>query len=359
VDVDMDSFKKIDKRKRKTIRSSAFAIGVSKSTLHRRILEGVIRLHSSALKPFLTEANKVARLSFCTNMIDPLSLNGDAEPRFYGQWNRVHIDEKWFYLTEASGSYYLAVDEDEPQRVCKSKKFIMKVMFLAAVARPRWDRVKNQWFTGLIGLWPLVYTAKAKRNSKNRPAGTPETKAIESVNKEVTKRFLIEKVFPAIRESWPRRLASNPECGSIEVFVQQDNARPHPAVDDPELLAEGDQGGMRIRMTCQPPNSPDLNVLDLGFFRAIQSLQYQHAPRNVDELISAVETSFYDMERSKLDKIFLTLQQCFIEVMKCGGGNNYKLPHMSKDRLGRQGALPETLTCPTSLYQSAKAHQTP
>lgn len=29
-----------------------------------------------------------------------------------------------------------------------------------------------------------------------------------------------------------------------------------------------------IRMLYQPPNSPDLNVLDLGFFAAIQSIQY-------------------------------------------------------------------------------------
>lgn len=30
-----------------------------------------------------------------------------------------------------------------------------------------------------------------------------------------------------------------------------------------------------------------MNVLDLGFFRALQSLQYQEAHRNVDELVDA------------------------------------------------------------------------
>lgn len=35
----------------------------------------------------------------------------------------------------------------------------------------------------------------------------------------------------------------------------------------------------------QPPNNPDINVLDLGLFNAIQTLQYQTAARNIDELI--------------------------------------------------------------------------
>lgn len=39
---------------------------------------------------------------------------------------------------------------------------------------------------------------------------------------------------------------------------------------------------------CQPPNSPDLNVLDLGFFRAIQSLKYKEASKTIDELVSGV-----------------------------------------------------------------------
>lgn len=39
---------------------------------------------------------------------------------------------------------------------------------------------------------------------------------------------------------------------------------------------------------CQPPYSPDFNVLDLGYFRAIQTLQHKEAPKTVDELVRAV-----------------------------------------------------------------------
>ncbi|KAJ0034614.1 hypothetical protein Pint_26432 [Pistacia integerrima] len=51
--------------------------------------------------------------------------------------NIIHVDEKWFYMTKQSEKYYLLPDEDEPLRTCKSKTFITKVMFLAAVTRPR------------------------------------------------------------------------------------------------------------------------------------------------------------------------------------------------------------------------------
>ena len=64
----------------------------------------------------------------------------------------AHIDEKRFYLTEEKGRYYLEKDENEPQRQVKSKRFVAKVIFLAAVARPRYDTHNNEWFDSKIGI---------------------------------------------------------------------------------------------------------------------------------------------------------------------------------------------------------------
>ncbi|KAG3034460.1 hypothetical protein PC120_g1430 [Phytophthora cactorum] len=61
------------------------------------------------------------------------------------------------------------------------------------------------------------------------------------------------------------------------VYVQQDNAEPHVLEDDSELEAAGSIGGWTIQMRCQLPRSPDLNVLDLGYFSFIQALQYRKA----------------------------------------------------------------------------------
>ena len=93
----------------------------------------------------------------------------------------VHVDEKWFYMTQKTRRHYLAPDEEEPHRTTKWKRYSTKVMFLAAVARPRWDTIRNQPFDGKLGIGPFISIKEARRNSRNRPAGTPVTKVMTSV----------------------------------------------------------------------------------------------------------------------------------------------------------------------------------
>ncbi|XP_031120346.1 uncharacterized protein LOC116023482 [Ipomoea triloba] len=249
---------RIPLNRRTTIRSMASALSMLKTSLHRRVKEGSLKSHSNVIKLMLTEENR---------------------------------------------------KEDEPYRTCKSKKFITKVMFLCDVARPRFDLERNEMFDGKIGMFPFVYKEPAKRRSKNREAGTLETKPIESVNKEVTRTWLIDYVLPAIRAKWP-------PSSSKTIYIQQDNARRHITMNDVEFLEAAKKDGFDIHLTCQPPNSPDMNVSDLGFFRALQSLQHQEAPRNVDELVAATHKAFNEISVESLSNVFLTLQLCMVEVMK-------------------------------------------
>jgi hypothetical protein len=71
---------------------------------------------------------------------------------------------------------------------------------------------------------------------------------------------MINKVLPAIRAKWPR------EDVNKSIFIQQDNAPSHLKVDDHQFCEVAKQDGFDIRLICQPPNSPDFNILDLGFF---------------------------------------------------------------------------------------------
>lgn len=128
---------------------------MAKSTLHRRIKEGDIRAHTNAIKPFLTDENKKVRLTFCLEKLKQASLS--TNPEFDEMFNVVHIDEKWFYQTKESERYYLLPEESDLIRTCKSKRFITKVMFLAAVARPRFDDDNNTQFDGKIGIFPFVH----------------------------------------------------------------------------------------------------------------------------------------------------------------------------------------------------------
>ena len=134
-------------------------------------------------------------------------------------------------------------------------------------------------------------------------AGTLETKPILLVTKDVMRSCLIQKVLPVIRAKWPR------DTEDI-VFIQQDNARPHIDPNDAEFLGAASSDGFNIHLSYQPPNSPDMNVLDLGFFRAIQSLQQQEALSTVDELVNAIVKAFNELPPQSLNRVFLSLQQC-------------------------------------------------
>jgi hypothetical protein len=51
-------------------------------------------------------------------------------------------------------------------------------MFLAAVARPRFNAAGECTFDGKIGMWPFAELQPAKRSSVNRPRGTMEWKQL-------------------------------------------------------------------------------------------------------------------------------------------------------------------------------------
>nr|XP_017226371.1 PREDICTED: uncharacterized protein LOC108202480 isoform X1 [Daucus carota subsp. sativus] len=164
IEIDRDEVSQVPLRRRTNIRSLACAINMAKSTLHRRIKEGGnIRSHTNAIKPHLTNENKMTRLAFCLKKLKRESL--DTKPEFEEMFDVVHIDEKWFFQTKETERYYLLPEETDPVRTCKSKRFITKIMFLAAVARPQFDGDNNILFDGKIEIFPFVYKEPAQRSS--------------------------------------------------------------------------------------------------------------------------------------------------------------------------------------------------
>ncbi|KAK9723577.1 hypothetical protein RND81_05G009400 [Saponaria officinalis] len=330
--IDLEKVRSIPLSKRSTLTKLATHMNLHISTVTRLVKKGSIRRHSNAIKPALTDANKIARVKWCLGKIVKSTLNDGL--LFEPMYNVVHIDEKWFLMTKTAQNYYLLPDEIEPHRTYKSKRFITKIMFMAAVARPVFSSNGSLLFDGKIGIFHFTYEQAARRQSKNRPKGTMEVKPIESITKVVIKQCLIEKVIPVIKAKWP-------EGASKTIYIQQDNATPHIAGNDTDFLHVAQADGFDIRVVCQPSNSPDLNVLDLGFFRSIQSLQDEKSPNNISELLDAVTSAYEEVEPQKLKHVWLSLKYCMNEILRVKGNNNYKLPHVGKQRLERLGLLPD------------------
>ena len=209
----------------------------------------------------------------------------------------------------------------------------MKIMFLCAVARPRYDTNKNAWFDGKIGIWPIGKWEPAKRSSKKRAKGMPVWKS-QSIMQDVYHEYLIQKFLPVVKERWPMR--------NRRIWLQQDGAKSHILEDDVEFKEVVDEIGLNLTMFTQSPNSPDTNILDLGFLRAIQSFN-DDCPANEEELIKLVEKAYGEYPFCKLNRVWLTLQSCLNMIIENDGGNDYKIPQMGKESLERRGLLPGVL----------------
>jgi hypothetical protein len=55
-------------------------------------------------------------------------------------------------MTKRNRTYYLLYEEQDPVRTIHNKNSIRKVMFLTAVAKPRYDEKGKETFDGKIGI---------------------------------------------------------------------------------------------------------------------------------------------------------------------------------------------------------------
>ena len=99
----------------------------------------------------------------------------------------------------------------------------------------------------------------AKWKLKNRPKGTLVWKN-KTVTKDVYRELLLSKLILAILENWPSR-----DRMSRTIFIQQDGAKKHIHEDDEEFNNTLMEQNINAKLYTQTLNSPDINLLDLGF----------------------------------------------------------------------------------------------
>lgn len=107
-------------------------------------------------------------------------------------------------------------------------------------------------------------------------------------------QYTYQKAVQAIQDPWPED-----DVGKT-IFIHQDNARTHVLPIDEAFLDDVAQIDLEIQLVQQPPNSPDMNVLDLSFFRSIQFLTDCRGPKTIRELIEGAGEEFYNYEVNKL-----------------------------------------------------------
>ena len=158
-------------------------------------------------------------------------------------------------------------------------------MFLAAAARPRGE------FDGKKGIWSIVEFKESTRKSKCYQRGDIYPYNMK-LNKSTYKQFLLGHLIPALKSKWPNRTEN--------IIIIQDNATPHNIVLDDDVLRVCSERGWNIKILLQLPKSLDLNVLDLGFFNSVQSLQNKNLFHFMEKLIDAIKNVFCELPKEKL-----------------------------------------------------------
>ena len=112
--------------------------------------------------------------------------------------------------------------------------------------------------------------------------------------------------------------------------------------DDKEFNDALMEQSINAELYMQAANSPDVNLLDLGFFRAILSLT-NATPNNKEELIQVVSTAYDNYLMNKIYHTWLTLQCCFNKIILHDRDNDYNIEHILKEKLECTGQLLDVL----------------
>ena len=116
-------------------------MGVLNTIVQHWIVASTIHVHSNLLKPILKEENKLARLLMANHFRDPHDLS-----KYQNMRDHIHLDEKWFFLSQEKEWYLLLPDEKNPKHCVRHKLHITKVTFLCTVERLHFNPAANSWW---------------------------------------------------------------------------------------------------------------------------------------------------------------------------------------------------------------------
>jgi hypothetical protein len=82
-------------------------------------------------------------------------------------------------------------------------------------------------------------------------------------------------------------------------------------------------------MDTQPSNSPDLNILDLGFFHSlkVRAGHLKHRAHNIDQMIANIKEAYEDYDYDTLNHIWAHLFGVYNCILQVDGDNQYAAPH--------------------------------
>ena len=114
------------------------------------------------------------------------------------------------------------------------------------------------------------------------------------------------------------------------ITIRHDGAKPHNGKGNKEFFEKwGRKYGWIFEFETQSPQSPDVNVLDIGVFNGLQakSDEYRMNSSKVLDMVARIRRTFYNYPWQQLDNCFAVLHEHYRSIRMCEGGNKYPDPH--------------------------------
>lgn len=129
---------------------------------------------------------------------------------------------------------------------------------------------------------------------------------------------MVNSVIPAI---------TNKMSFTDSVVIQIDNAPPHTGKNNVQRLNDFEKDEEpSISIICQPAQSPDLNVNDLGFYHSLCSVVEKSDKQDLNQLWQIIKDAFNNYDVDKLTRIWDIKSACIQEVIKARG-QSITIPH--------------------------------
>lgn len=287
-------------RRNASLRDISAATEIPKSTVKRLLDTDEMLLKNKRWCPSLTEEQREKRLKFC-------------RLKRYNDWcNWIDLDEKIFQLVVNEKVRYHAGSPRKSNEV-QSRRNIQQIMCISAVAKPD----AEHHFSGLIGIWRVVKEYSAQRVSKNYSRGEIYEKDT-TLTADYYCNFMTTIIIPEVCHKMP---------WSNHIFIQQDNAPPHVGNNTVQRLNDfGDTQHPVVTIINQPPQSPELNLNDLGFFHSLSKRAHKHPTTNLDALWTAVQQNYWQTPPETLLTLWKTKTAVIQSVIAAKGGT-VSTPH--------------------------------
>jgi hypothetical protein len=295
IEIVVDAKGRLSKRRMAAKFFRQTGVNISADTLVRHLKTLKVEVCRRRYCPQLTEVHKVQRYVFGSKY---------NEER-WKYW--LDVDEKWFYVVRVKGFVWVLpgyMNADDVKSIpVQSKRYITKVMFLVAIARPVYSDSGECLFDGKVGCWRVCDIRKRTQNYNGKRVKynkddlyTLDVSLGAKKYVEMLETLLLPRLKVIKRTVWDVQAAGT----DYKVRIQHDGAPGH--------RAEGIEAKLEALYACicgefvrQPPKSPDCNMLDMAVFNSMAHLVARCDYRTKSQLCAAVQEAWLALPLDTLE----------------------------------------------------------